>query len=195
MNNCVELPEGYSPLLQIDLQKNKKLAVLVNLLALLIGAIMLLAGFLLVPQARLLDYSEEAIPLTLLRLAVLLVGMVAYILLHELVHGVCMKAYSGVSAHYGFTGLYAYAGSRAYFNRKSYIVIALAPVVIWGVVLAVASILVPLAWFWVVYIIQILNISGAAGDLYVTWKMFRLPAGILIQDSGTAMMVYAPAQT
>ena len=36
-----------------------------------------------------------------------------------------------------------------------------------------------------------LNISGAAGDLYVSWKFTKLPADILINDVGVSMTVYS----
>lgn len=41
MNNFTELPNGYKEILKIDLQKNTKLAVLVNVMALIIGVVML----------------------------------------------------------------------------------------------------------------------------------------------------------
>ena len=47
------------------------------------------------------------------------------------------------------------------------------------------------AAFWCVYIVQITNISGAAGDMYVTGKFLRLPRDILVHDSGVSMTVYA----
>jgi hypothetical protein len=103
-----------------------------------------------------------------------------------------MRAFSGVRPHYGFTGLYAYAGSDVYFSKRHYLRIALAPLVIWGILLAVLNALVPAGWFWVVYLIQIINISGAAGDLYVCVRFSKLPADILIQDTGVEMRVFLP---
>jgi hypothetical protein len=88
--------------------------------------------------------------------------------------------------------VYAYAGSDDYYYKWPYITIALAPVVVWGVVLAVINFLVPAPWFWVVYGIQLMNLSGAAGDLYVTAKFSSLPGTILIRDYGVGMHVYAP---
>ena len=41
------------------------------------------------------------------------------------------------------------------------------------------------------YFIQITNISGGAGDLYVTFKFSRMPSDILVQDSGVGMTVYS----
>ncbi len=83
-----------------------------------------------------------------LRLGMLTAGYAAYVVLHELVHGVCMKYFSGAPCALRFTGLYAYAGSEAYFTKKRYFIIALAPVAVWGVVLLALCMLVPAPWFW-----------------------------------------------
>ena len=69
--------------------------------------------------------------------------------------------------------------------------VALAPVVLWGVVLLILGNLVPAAWFWVVYLIQIVNISGAMGDFFVTVRFSVLPAHILVFDRGVGMTVYS----
>jgi len=50
---------------------------------------------------------------------------------------------------------------------------------------------VPTGWFWVVYILQICNISGAAGDLYISFRLRKLPDDILVQDSGVSMRVFS----
>ncbi len=186
MKGIFTLPEGYAPLLAVDLQKNKKLALLVNLLALVIAVPLLLIGFVVSPIV--LDLSDTTL---FLRLGVMAVGYVFYIILHELVHGVFIRIFSGKRAKYGFTGMYAYAGSDAYFHKWPYLVIALAPVVIWGGVLAVLCALLPPAWFWVVYFIQIGNLSGAAGDFYVTVRFLGLPRDILVRDYGVGMTVFS----
>ena len=187
--NPTQLPEHYREILQIDLQKNKKLALLVNGLALIIAAAMFIPAACRVPLSTFFETTE--LGLYFAKLGALLAGMVLYLVLHELVHGICMRAFSGVRPHYGFTGLYAYAGSSAYFGKKPYIVIALAPIVVWGAVLAILNLLVPASWFWPVYFIQIINVSGAAGDLYVTCRLGKLPPDILVRDSGVSMTVYS----
>ena len=182
MENASPLPEGYSELLKIDLQKDRKSALLVNGLALLIALPMVAVGAVMAPFSTLLDSSAGWLAYAG-RWGVLLAGLVAYMLLHELVHGICMKHYSGEKVRYGFTGLYAYAGSEAYFNKRSYLV-----------VLLILNFLVPTSWFWCVYFIQVCNVSGAAGDLYVSCKFSRLPADILIRDTGVSMTVYSRAE-
>ena len=189
MKSCFELPEGYTPLLTVDLQKDKKLAVLVNVLAIVIAVIVMVPAMLWGPPIY-TAFAFDSTGTLLAKMAVLLGGMVVYMVLHELVHGVFIRYYSGRRAKYGFTGMYAFAGSDAYFAKKPYIVIALAPIVVWGVVLAVVNILAPAGWFWIVYSIQIINLSGAAGDLYVTVRFRGLPDSVLVRDAGTSMTVY-----
>ena len=143
---------------------------------------------------RTLTYNPQTAPdglLYLAKLGVIVVGMIVYIVLHELVHGIVMKYYSKIKPTYGFTGMYAYAGSSAYFCKKHYIIIALAPIVLWGVGLLILNLLVPTGWFWVVYLIQMMNISGAAGDLYVSVSFSKLPEDILINDTGVSMTIYS----
>lgn len=188
MENTFELPEGYSELLQVDLQKDKRLMLLVNGISLLIVIIMIVIANSKIPITTLYDFDINQ---NIVRLILLLVGMIGYIILHELVHGIFIRYFSGKKASYGFTALYAYAGSKAYFNKRSYIIIAIAPIVIWGTVLLILNCIVSKQWFWVVYIIQVVNISGAAGDLYVTWRFSNMPDDILIQDTGVAMTVYS----
>jgi hypothetical protein len=128
----------------------------------------------------------------MLRLGALLVAILAYMVLHEAVHGITMKLFGCCKVKFGFTGLYAYAGTEEYITKWPYITVALAPVVLWGVVFAVLDFVVPTSWFWWVYILQIINVSGAAGDLYVTFRLLRLPRNILVQDQGVHMTVFCP---
>ena len=181
MKCLTKLPAGYGEILSIDIQKDKKLALLVNGFGLVILIVLVAIGNLLVPITTIF------LGMNLLLMSV---GTVVYIVLHELVHGMCMKYFGSRTVKYGFTGLYAYAGSQDYFEKRAYLIIALAPVVVLGAVLLVLNSVVGIQHFWGIYFIQIANLSGAAGDLYVTYLFSRLPKDILIQDSGVSMVVY-----
>lgn len=184
------LPEGYKKIYYIDLQKNKKMALFVNLLAVIIAAALILPMHFLIPITSLFD-MDAGLYNYFFRFGTLLVLMIVYMVLHELVHGIAMKMCGTKKVKYGFTGLYAFAGSDDYYDKKSYIFIALAPVVLWGIVLAIVNSFVSVEWFWVVYLLQIINLSGAAGDLFVTVKFSRFPKDILIKDYGVGMTVYS----
>src|SRR5574344_818264 len=183
MQKFPTLPEGYWRIAILDLLRNKRLALSVNLLSLGIAALMVVPAFSHFTQS----FQMSDIAFSLIRFATLLVGMVGYFFLHEVIHGIFMRSFSGVKPHYGFNGLYAYAGSSAYFRRTPYIIIALAPIVILGGVLLILNFALPAEWFDVVYIIQIINCSGAAGDIYVTYRMLRMPNNILVNDTGVVM--------
>lgn len=184
------LPEGYREIYSVNLQKNKKFAVVLNVLALVIAVAMIIPMNSFVPIASLFS-MESGLTNYLIRFFVFIASMIAYMCLHELIHGITMKAFGTKKVKYGFTGLYAFAGSEDYYDKKSYITIALAPVVVFLVVFAVMNVLVSLEWFWVVYFLQVLNVSGAAGDLFVTVKFSKMPKDILVQDSGVGMTVYS----
>lgn len=184
------LPTNYREIFSVNLQTDKKIAVILNVVSLLIGTVMAVPMHFYIPILTLFDFSQGFIAY-FIRFAVLSVAMILYLILHEAVHGVAMKICGTKKVKYGFTGLYAYAGSDDFYDKKSYIFIALAPVVLWGVVLLIINLFVSENWFWVVYFIQIFNISGAVGDFYVTAKFSKMPNDILISDSGVGMKVYS----
>ena len=190
--HCVQkLPENYRKIYEVDLQKNKKTALLINGLAIVVSLIMGIGMHCFVPIGTLLS-MEAGLGAYCLRFAVLIAAMIGYIILHEWVHGRAMRFYGAEKLRFGFTGMYAYAGSKEdYFIKNAYIVVALAPLVVWGIVLLVINMLVPEPWFWVVWLIQINNVSGAMGDIFVTVKFSRMPADILVNDDGVSMRVYA----
>lgn len=187
------LPDHYVEAEKVDLVKNKKQMLLVNILAFVLAAVMVAIGFLIQPEgaAALFDLEENAWQSALQCLCIL-IGISAYVIGHEAVHGVFMWYYSRIKPNFGFSFTYAYAGSECYFAKGAYLTIALAPVVLWFVLLGMLNLLVPAHWFWVVWIIQVMNISGAAGDFYVFFHLLNKPQTMLVQDTGTAMTVFLP---
>ena len=176
------LPAGYGLTERIDLLKNKRQLWLVNGLSLVLLALVAVLGLCLHSW----DWSSWTLSTSLLALA----GVCLYIVGHEAVHGAVMWLFSHEKPRFGFSLMYAYAGSAAYFSKGPYLLISLAPAVLWGLLLAALTALLPDPWFWPLWIIQITNISGSAGDFYVFFKMLAKPNSVLVQDTGTAMTVY-----
>lgn len=163
------LPAGYGLTERIDLLKNKRQLWLVNGLSLVLLVLTAVLGLCLRPW----DWSGWSLSTSLLALA----GICLYIVGHEAVHGAAMFLLSHEKPRFGFSLMYAYAGSDAYFSKGPYLIISLAPAVLWGLLLAVLTVLLPDPWFWPLWIIQITNISGSAGDFYVFSKYWlnRIP--------------------
>lgn len=190
MKAVANLPDGYNEIYSLNLQKDKKTALKVNLLAVAIAVFLAVPMHFYIPVTALLS-MEKGFAAYIIRLLSFIGLMIAYMVLHELVHGVAMKICGTKKVKYGFTGLYAFAGSDDFYNKKAYIFIALAPVVLWGIVIALINPFVSYEWFWVVYFLQIINLSGAAGDFFVTAKFSRLPQDVLIKDYGVGMSAYS----
>ncbi len=189
------LPEGYSRILRLDLQRDRKLAVRVNLIGLAIMAAMAV-GFHFIVPIRLFLGDERSAGSVALHMAVLFGGYTAYIVLHELTHAAVMKAFGATKLRFGFTGLYAFAGSEEdWFDRTTYLPVALAPLTVWGLIFLALQLIVPEDWAWIVWFMQIGNVAGSVGDLYVSIRFSRLPREILVRDTGVSMDVYAPGRT
>ncbi|MEE1200104.1 MAG: DUF3267 domain-containing protein [Christensenellales bacterium] len=186
--NFPAMPRGYRLIAVWNLMRNRKQLKAVVYLSLTLTVIPLALGILLIPFAptlALIRQSWWCIPATL--------GLyIAYILLHELTHGIPMLLLSGVMPRFGLTLCYAYAGSNVWFDRRSHCFIALLPLIVYTTVLTAVMLLVPAGWRWPVYFIQISNVSGCAGDIWCVAQLRKLPKNILIQDTGVRMRIIAP---
>ena len=184
--NVIGLPEGWKMAREIDLLHDRQTFLRVNKLCagLTVGVLALgLVIYLLWPWAfPLAGWGAQAVAA--------LLGTLAYMLLHEAVHGVCIWAYVRRRPRFGFGGGYIWTGLKdAYFDKPSYLVIALSPVVVWGVVLLALGLALP-AWFPAICFVQSINLGGAAGDYYVAHALRSLPDETLCNDTGVAMRFY-----
>ena len=183
--NYATLPKGYRYAGTLDFMRNRKQMKAMLALSLALVALPVLGGLLAAPVGpswRLMVSRWYMWPC-------LGLALVAYIPLHELVPGISMFALSGVKPVYGLKLPYAYAGSTAWFDRRSHIITALAPVVLWGAALQLAIARLPGPWFWPLWILQISNLSGSAGDIYTAWALARMEGDLLIQDTGVRMRI------
>lgn len=189
------LPEGYRLEREVKLSEDigilKKMAVM----QLILAAALIAAGLYGYRQPVSAAFSMGTAR-TIGAFCFMAAGILVYFLAHEWVHGVFIRLFTGKNAEFGFQlkkGM-AYAYSQAYFPRGQYIVIALGPLVVWTVILGLLLKDVPDSWFWYLYVIQIVNVSGAVGDLYVTWLTLGMPKETLIRDNGMEMKYFVKKQ-
>ena len=189
MKSLNELPHGYISKLHISMQNDKRTMLTINIIGIVITVLMIIIMNAFVPLVQLIDGMR--ISDLLIMTSVLIFSYIAYIVLHELTHAAVMKAVGGGKVRFGFTGMYAFAGSTEdFFDKAAYRLIALAPLFVWGIVFAVLQAALPLSWSWVIWMLQVGNVGGSAGDVYVTLKLMRMPSTILINDTGLEVTVY-----
>lgn len=181
------LPENYELVRTIDLDKNQKEKNIVTILSLVLLVVVFVLGFVLRSPVSVMAAITQPVML------VALPAFLVYLILHEAVHGAFMWYFSKKKPHFGISLQYAYAGSDAYFRRTPYLIIALAPFVVWGLVFGIIALMLDSVWFWLFWFLEAGNASGAAGDLYVFYVISRMPENVLVQDDGISMRIYAPA--
>ena len=180
---------GYKECTKIDLVKNKKEALLVNIYGIIIMVVMAVFIPLLIMGGIIEFNLETTFPLFFI---VLLISLILYIPLHEIVHGIVLKNYTDEKLSFGWKLVYAYCGSKeAVVDRKEYYAVALAPLLVFSVVFISLMVLNPsLSLVW--YVMEIMNVSGSVGDIYVSIKLRKEKSrDILITDSGTDMSFWS----
>lgn len=185
----LHLPDGYRLFREIRLEKDRKAQIFMITGQLVLMAVMIYLGFRRCSPAVI--FSQEGFQIAL-RLAAMAVGLFVYIIGHEWVHGVFIRIFSGEPAAFGFRKGMAYAASKAYFSKWPYVIIALAPLIVWGVLLGFLTGDVGEQGFWYIYAVQIFNVAGAVGDIYVSIVVLGMPKNVLVIDEGTAMKFFVP---
>lgn len=181
--NSIMLPENYEERGTLDLKKDKKSGLAIQLL---FGSIVVL----MVVLARWLEFPVDSSWNTAVSILVTVGMAIAYIMVHELTHGIAIRLFSGVRADYFFRFPFVCTGSKAFFNKASFISIALAPVALWGIVLILLLLVLPSDYFLSMYILIGLNFAGSAGDYVQTYMISKLPPSALIQDDGKQSRVF-----
>ncbi|HHU56419.1 MAG TPA: DUF3267 domain-containing protein [Acholeplasmataceae bacterium] len=181
-----EIPLGYKYLKTIDLLKDKKAAIIINVLSIIITIILIVIG------AIISFYIVDEFQVGLKDVLLFIGAIVIYIILHEAVHGIWFRIFSGRWGNFGYKGIYFYAGSKAFYTKREYIIIGLAPIILFGIIFLLLNIFLPPKYFIFFYLLQVLNISGGAGDLYVAYLMKKLPRGAVFRDHGIRIEIYVP---
>ena len=195
-NWFAELPEGYREEKVID-AKSGKTAFVLTLLSFVLTAMPLVPVLILSGGIRNMveSYGRSS---AMLAVAVLLVGMVSYIVLHELVHGAVYKALTHRKLTFGFTLTVAFCGvPDIYTSRRTALEATAAPFVVFTLVLIPLTLVmynVSRLYFLVSGFLFSLHFGGCVGDLYLIILLlfrYRNPR-TLMNDTGPRQTIYLP---
>ncbi len=118
----------------------------------------------------------------------IVLNIVAYIVIlpvHEAIHGLAFLLWGG-KPYFGTKLPFAlYCGAKQQlFRRNQYLVVGLAPLVILTLAAIVLTLASPGLASYVLFG-TVGNFSGAAGDVWVAWRLWKQPSRILIEDTQT----------
>ena len=184
------LPEGYAQSGEINLKKNKGLAITLNIAAVPVGVLsfFLLASIATSIRPSLMDFSGTLTAGT----AAIAVGLVVILMtIHELIHGVFFWIFTRSKPVFALRLFYAYAGAPDwYIPARQFAFVVLNPLVIIGATGFLLVLLVPESWVLFIAFLVALNTGGSMGDLLVFTRLLKLPPASLTNDTGDVVTFY-----
>lgn len=187
IGNTNVLPTGYGVRTTVDLKSNRKVAISIQIGFIVIAAVM-------VGLALILRFPLSSGFSTWVTIVVTILACLFYMVVHELAHAGFLWLFTRIRPVVMLRIPYLSIGGRGYLNKRSFFVVALAPVVIWGLILVMLLVALPLQFFFSVYIVTVLNFAGSSGDYFQAFAIAKLPPSALIQDDGKVTTVYLPTE-
>ncbi|WP_131105478.1 DUF3267 domain-containing protein [Ornithinimicrobium sufpigmenti] len=120
-------------------------------------------------------------------------AVVVYMVGHELTHGAMLWALTRVRPTYAVRLPYLTTGSQALLTRPAAVTVALAPFLLWAVLLSALWLTLPQDGRLTLYVLLALNAAGSVGDAVQAWAFARLAPGSLIRDDGRQTTVFSPS--
>jgi hypothetical protein len=191
MNTSTQtLPIDYFQSDEVNLKKNKRLTILLNIAAFFVFILTFIPLSIWGGTVRLgtTNYSGSITAGTML----ILIGLTVIVLLtHELIHGFFFWLFTHSRPIFALHLLYAYAGApNWYIPSRQYAFIALGPLVIIGAVGLLLILLVPVGWILMIAYLVALNTGGAIGDIYVFTRLLKAAQSSLVNDTGDVATFY-----
>lgn len=203
MNNFeLSLPQGYVAAKTVD-AKNQKTATAFTLASLVVTIVVFVAMWLAIfgvqPVGDCIKQMTMESWQNLLPLLVFMLAEIAYVVCHELVHGLFYKLLTKQKLTFGLTLAVAYCGvPNIYVYRKTALIALLAPFVTFTPVFLVPALLLKnVAYALVFAALLAFHVGGCVGDLYCTTLYvfkFRKP-NTLMRDFGPTQTFYVLQQT
>ena len=165
---------------RIDIAENKKTQMYIYGAAAAVSIIMIVIGLLIEPISTLFDTT--GVITLILRFVIVIAILAACLYLHEYIHVLTIKKFSGEKCKIEFRKKYACVLTDSYFSKRGYLIVSFAPVAIIGVILLLLMIILPSKCFWILYVAEILNIAGATGDVYTAILLLKEKDGLWIKD-------------
>ncbi len=191
-----ELPTAYQQVYHIS-ATDKKVGIIMNIVALVVAAVVVFLAYLPL-------WGENFFVLLLgagrFGPIIWFLALLAYIVLHELVHGVAYKAMTGEKLTFGMEWSCAFCGvPHVYTYRKTALVALVSPLIIFSVVFLGLS-LFAFRWFPQYYMYCVLlfgaHLGGCCGDIYMTHLLlfkYKSPK-LLMRDTGPEQFLYLPKE-
>ncbi len=200
MENCYkELPFGYEKVFEVN-AKNKKTAIIFNLVS--FGVMIIAVIIALLTKKSFDDELITAGDITefAIKMLCFAVSMFAYVVLHELLHGLAYKIFTKQKLKFGVSLSCAFCGvPDVYVNKKTAIMALVTPLVVFTVVFGALAVVF---WFTdpLLYVLTVIllgmHLGGCSGDIFVFCVIaFKYnDKNLLMNDDGPKQTIYFKKQ-
>ena len=197
LSSTQTLPEGYFQTCEINLAKNKKLAVLLNVAGFIIFVVTFVLLILFLrwsrPGTLIGTITTKSNLSVILVLAGLILLTTLNLILHELIHGFFFWVFTRSKPVDAVHLAYAYAAAPDLFIPvRQYWIIGLAPLVTLDAIGLLLILTAPAAWLLIIVFLITLNTGGAVGDLWITAHLLRVSPACLVKDIGDGVYFFEP---
>ena len=186
------IPENYHEVLYWKLTGNRSRVIIMNLMAI---PLFMLSGLIFFALAISLGKLPEGFNFGLVEVGMVFAGILLTLILHELMHGLAMRAF-GARPSYGvlWKAMAFYATSPGYaFKRWEYLVIALAPFAGITILMILGmGLLNGTNWVALFWLCGTINASGAIGDLWMSTIVLRYAPVAYVIDERDGLRVFLP---
>ena len=188
------LPDGYQQVYVINLAKDKVLAVVLNLAALVV---VLLSFWLLGIFTKWIhpDLSKTLISIKfgLSEILLLLLLIILNLVVHELIHGAFFWFITRSKPVFGLSLSYAFvAAPDWYIPKRFYWIIGLAPLILIGLTGLLIIAIGPPSWMLPALVVTGINTGGAVGDIWIIFRLLRTSSTCLVNDTGHTVSFFQP---
>ena len=189
------LPEGYIRIVEINLAKNKGLAVLLNIIGLFISIVTFVLSWSFtnwfIPGKLPNTYLFKADLATISWLSVLGILVILSLMIHEFIHGFFFWFFTRSKPVYALHLAYAYAAAPGwYLPVRLYRIIGFAPLVLMDVIGLLTITLVQPNWILILVFLIAFNTGGSVGDMWIMWNTLGKSPECLVNDVGDGVTFF-----
>lgn len=197
MKATQSLPPNYLPVGKVSLKSMKQI-ILINILGLVLFILSLLffpwfAKHFRPDFTSFFEFELTSLIDIVIGLLKIILPIVLVMVVHEAFHAFFFWFFSKQKPVVGFKGAYGYAALPGwYFPRNQYLIISLAPLFFITLLGLVSLLLLPVSTLKMVLIALIINTPGAAGDIFVVFRLITKPPSSYVLDEIDSIEFFTP---
>ncbi len=180
------LPEGYETL-TVDPDADKKLKIKIYAVSAAAAAVLIALGCLIKNISLLFD-AAGALAL-IMRFILLVLVIAASLVGQEYLKCFILGKLTGKPARVVRDGMSARIEYKCWLDRKSYVIMSLAPAAAVCLVTLLLMLILPDKLFWQCYVVFTITLAGAAGDVYIAYTPFREKHDVRAKNEGYKILI------